>query len=224
MPKPSRTSRSARPATDQKREALLQSLLAQVPFDGWTEEAYANAIKTCGLPAKEALALFPEGLRGCIDYFSDWVDAAVHQRIQGHRGFERMRVRDKVAFGVRARLEFLQPHREAARRLMLWYALPQHIPAAMKRTYKTVDAIWMEAGDTSTDYNFYTKRILLTAVSKSTMIYWMNDDSPGSAKTWEFLENRISDVMKLGKSISLLKEFKPAEIIDLMREKIGKVI
>jgi hypothetical protein len=30
--------------------------------------------------------------------------------------------------------------------------------------------------------------------------------------------------MKLGKSISLLKEFKPSELVDMVREKIKKAI
>ena len=41
-------------------------------------------------------------------------------------------------------------------------AHPQHAKLAAKMLYDTVDAMWRAAGDTSTDYNFYTKRATLS--------------------------------------------------------------
>ena len=72
---------------------------------------------------------------------------------------------------------------------------------AAKCLYRTVDAIWYAAGDTSTDYNFYTKRGLLAGVYSSTVLYWLNDDSEGAVATWAFLDRRIADVMKVPKLI-----------------------
>lgn len=206
------------------RNRVLDAVLALAPFEGWTETAYAAALKEVGVTRAEADKLFPDGLRDVVELFGEETDAAMQKRIAAHHGFPRLRVRDKITFGVRVRLENLAPHREAMRRLMLWYALPHHVPTALKRMMKTVDAIWVAAGDTSTDYNFYTKRILLAGVVKATVIFWLGDESDGHAATWEFLDNRIGDVMKLGKSISLLKEFKPSELADMVREKIRKSI
>lgn len=206
------------------RDKILQAMLSQAPFDGWTETAYGSALQQTGITRAEANKQFSEGLRDCVEYFGITTDEAMQARIKAERGFDRMRVRDKITFGVRARLEILKPHREAMRRLMIWYAMPQHIPMGLKRFYQTVDMIWAAAGDTSTDYNFYTKRILLAAVLKSTLLFWLSDESKNNTATWDFLDRRIADVMKLGKSISLLKEFKPSEIVDLIRDKIQKAL
>jgi ubiquinone biosynthesis protein COQ9 len=207
-----------------QRDRVLDAVLADVVFDGWTQTAFANGVKRLELTQAEAGNLFPGGLSDVIELFGDRADAAMQKRIENERGFERFRVRDKIAFALRARFEALAPHREAARRLMFWYALPHHAPAGIRRIAKTVDGIWIAAGDTSTDYNFYTKRFLLAGVLKATTLYWLNDDSPGHAATWDFLDRRIGDVMKFGKSISLLKEFKPSEIVDMVRDKIKKAI
>ena len=59
--------------------------------------------------------------------------------------------------------------------------------------------MWYAAGDTSTDFNFYTKRATLAGVYSSTLLYWLNDRSPGSEATWGFLDRRIDDVMKIEK-------------------------
>ena len=65
--------------------------------------------------------------------------------------------------------------------------------------YRTVDAIWYAAGDTSADFNFYTKRATLAGVFSSTLFYWLNDRSEGNEATWAFLDRRIDDVMRFEK-------------------------
>ena len=69
----------------------------------------------------------------------------------------------------------------------------------MRLLYKTVDAMWYAAGDTSTDFNFYTKRATLAGVYSSTLLYWLNDRSEGNEATWSFLDRRIEDVMRFEK-------------------------
>ncbi len=55
----------------------------------------------------------------------------------------------------------------------------------------------MCAGDEATDFNFYTKRALLTPVYTTTVLYWLADESEGFADTWGFLDRRIGDVMRI---------------------------
>ena len=54
------------------------------------------------------------------------------------------------------------------------------------------------AGDRATDYNYYTKRLLLAGVLSSTTLFWLNDRSEGHEATWAFLERRIDEVLKVG--------------------------
>jgi len=62
-----------------------------------------------------------------------------------------------------------------------------------------VDRMWRAAGDTSTDFNFYTKRIILAGVYSSTMLRWFTDDSEDEKPTFEFLDARIENVMQFEK-------------------------
>ncbi len=63
---------------------------------------------------------------------------------------------------------------------------------------RTVDALWYAAGDRSTDYNYYTKRLLLAGVYSSTLLVWLNDKSEDHGATWAFLERRIDNVLVIG--------------------------
>ncbi len=92
---------------------------------------------------------------------------------------------------------------------MALLALPFHAPLGVKLLYRTIDAMWYAAGDTSTDFNFYTKRVTLAAVYSSTLLYWLNDRSPGSEATWAFLDRRIDNVMAFEKLKAQARAWQP---------------
>ena len=74
-----------------------------------------------------------------------------------------------------------------------------HAALGAKLVYRTVDAMWRAAGDTATDFNFYTKRGILAGVYGSTAMRWFNDTSEDEAPTEEFLAARIENVMQFEK-------------------------
>lgn len=203
-------------------EKLLESILRHVPFDGWTEVSIEAGLKELGLAANFADEFFPAGPRDLVSQFHDFIDQQTLKAIKAYKGFDRLRTREKIAQAIRARFECLNPHREAYRRLQGWQTLPQRWPSAIKALHRSADKIWLACGDTSTDYNRYTKRILLAGIIKTTTLYWLADESEYYQPTWDFVDRRIGDVMKMGKSISLLKEFKPAEVVDIIRRKTGR--
>jgi ubiquinone biosynthesis protein COQ9 len=171
------------------REKLLLATLAHVPFDGWSAAAIRAGAADAGLSLAEALNAFPAGPNEALALFSDWADRQMLARLETAE-LGNMKVREKVAAGVRLRLEVLQPHKEAVRRGLAVLALPANAGQGLKSVHRTVDAIWTMAGD--------TKRLLLAGVLTSTTLYWLNDRSEGHAATWAFLERRIDEVLKVG--------------------------
>jgi ubiquinone biosynthesis protein COQ9 len=192
------------------RRRLLDATLNHVPFDGWTLTALQRAAADLDLDAATAVNAFPGGAAELIAFHSEEADRRMLDELQP-LDLPAMRVRDRIAAAVRLRLEQNAEHREAIRRALAFLALPQNGPLGLKCLYRTVDAMWYAAGDTSTDYNFYTKRLLLSGVYSSTLLFWLNDESEGSAETWAFLSRRIDEVLKiggnLGKGVKTLLDF-----------------
>ena len=182
------------------RRRLLERTLDHVPFDGWTMTALQRAAADEGLDGATAVNAFPGGPAELVAFHSAEADRRLLESLQA-MDLASMRVRDRIATAVRLRLEQNAEHREAIRRALAFLALPQNGPLALKCLYRTVDAMWYAAGDTSTDYNFYTKRMLLSGVYSSTLLFWLNDDSEGHAETWAFLSRRIDEVLKIGGSL-----------------------
>ncbi|WP_193367872.1 COQ9 family protein [Pelagibius marinus] len=187
-----------------QRRSLLDAALRHVPFDGWTWTALDAGARDLGLDAGEAQRLFPGGPLELIRAFSSEADRQLLETLEG-LDLDAMKVREKIAAGVRVRLEAVAAHREAVRSGLNFFALPQNAAAGLACLYRTVDAIWYAAGDKATDYNFYSKRALLGAVYSSTLLFWLNDKSEDYAATWAFLDRRISEVLqvagRLGKGV-----------------------
>ena len=196
-------------AIDARRRELMQAAVQHVAFDGWSGQALIAGARDLGLSAAEAHNLFPGGARELLEVFSAEMDRRMLDSME-RQPLDEMRVRDKVALGVRSRLELLQPYREEVQRGLSFLALPPNAFLGTRLVWRTCDAIWYAAGDTATDYNYYSKRSLLAGVYSSTLLYWLSDRSENHAATWDFLERRLTNVLKiggtLGKSIQRLMD------------------
>jgi ubiquinone biosynthesis protein COQ9 len=188
------------------RDRLADTMAAEAVFDGWTRAALSAAARQLKLPAGEADRLFPGGPVQVLTFLSERADLRTVEDME-KEGVASLKIRDRIKGAVRIRLERHAGEREAVRRALALLALPFNAGLALKLLYRTVDAMWYAAGDTSTDFNFYTKRATLAGVYSSTLLYWLADRSPGSEATWGFLDRRVDDVMKIEKLKSRVRSW-----------------
>jgi ubiquinone biosynthesis protein COQ9 len=187
------------------KSRLLEAALPHVAFDGWSDELIAKAATQTKVSADAAEEAFPQGPLSLVRYFSEWADAKTLARLPAAK-LSKLKVREKITLGVRLRLEILQPYRPAVSSALAFMALPPRNIYLPKMVWATADRLWRAAGDTATDYNHYTKRLLLSGVLTSTTLYWLNDKSENSENTWKFLDRRIEDVLKVGQKIASFKK------------------
>lgn len=188
------------------RDSLLESALPSIPFDGWNLSVFRDGAERIGFSPEMVNALFPEGIQGVLFHFSDWADRKMIESLEPI-ALEEMRIRDRVRFCILKRLDLLAPHREAVRlSIAQWIFSPR--TKALQAIWQTADKIWKRCGDTSTDYNHYTKRSLLSAVLVSTLPVWASDLSSDSERSKAFLDRRIENVMKSGKILGKFRKSK----------------
>ena len=201
---------------DDNRDALVLAALRHVPFDGWSRRAMRHAARDAGLDPALADRAFPYGAADMVAAFSRLADRRMIAALEG-RDVAAMKVRQRIGAGVRTRLEAWAPHREAVRRSIAVLSMPQNTGTVLRCLYDTVDAIWVAAGDSATDWNFYSKRALLASVYSATALYWLDDRSEDAVDSWAFLDRRIDDVMRIPKIGARLKNvrnsiFRPVRI------------
>ncbi|MBP3124420.1 COQ9 family protein [Thalassospira sp. ER-Se-21-Dark] len=181
-----------------QREALVEAALEHVPFDGWTKQALHAGAEDLDLAPGEVDRLLPNGIRQAIVTYVEMTDRKMIAALD-EKGLENLKIRDRIATAVKTRLELVEGQKDTVRAALAFMTLPQNAALGLKLTHGTVDAMWVAAGDTSTDHNWYTKRMLLAGVYGSTLAYWLDDTSEGHADSWAFLDRRIGNVMQIPK-------------------------
>ena len=184
--------------TTDPKEALLDAALLHVVFDGWSEATFEAAVADANVDPTLARALCPRGAVDLAVAYHKRGDAEMLARFHGE-DLSTLRYSEKVAALVRYRLEAAED-KEAVRRGSTLFSLPQYAAIGAQLVWDTCDAIWNALGDTSDDVNWYTKRMTLSAVYGSTVLYWLGDESEGHEATWAFLDRRIENVMQFEKA------------------------
>ena len=187
---------------DELRVALASEIAASAIFDGWTETALIAAAEAAGVDADIARLAFPKGPGQAMDMIDAWImniDAAMEAEWPAER-LATLKIRERIRTLVAFRLEAVAHIDEAVRRALAIMAMPQNAPRALKIGWRSADIMWRLAGDTATDYNHYTKRAILGGIYSATLAVFVNDDSDGKVKSYEFLDRRIDGVMKFEKA------------------------
>jgi ubiquinone biosynthesis protein COQ9 len=206
---------------DELREALAPRVAANAVFDGWGDRALDDAADAIGIPPGRAKLAFPGGGLDMIDTWFAAIDREMERRNPPPE-LAPLKVSARIRRLILTRLEIARPEREAVRRALAKLALPVNIAHATRLAWRSADAMWRLAGDTSTDFNHYTKRTTLTAVYGTTLMVWLDDDSDQHAETKAFLDRRLTDVMRFEKAKAWLKpdpdrHFSPTRFLGRLR-------
>lgn len=198
---------------EQIRQRLALAVGENAVFDGWTRSAVVSAAGRLEVDPAQARLAVPKDKAGMVDLYIQGVDRALAEQLPPET-LAAMKIRERIRALVWKRLEIMEPAREAVRSALSILAMPQNVPLGLRIGWRTADRMWRLAGDTSTDFNHYTKRMTLGAVYGSTLLVWLDDKNEGWSETAAFLDRRIDDVMKFEK---LKAEWRGAERFSLTR-------
>ena len=197
------------------RDTLLQAMLAHAAFDGWNAETLKRAQDECGIDAHTTHLACPRGELDLIAHWSMRLDEAARTAILD-LDLASMKIRDKVTQGVLARLEAIDADEEAARRARARLLLPDAGHEASRLVWATSDMIWRAIGDQSADFNYYSKRTILSGVYATTLAVWLNEADLDKPHSRDFLARRIQNVMDFEKA-----KFQVKKITDRLPDPTG---
>ncbi len=184
---------------------LLLSFLKNVPFDGWSwETLYFTAVEIGLIKSKKITeiekvnirTIFNNSLIDIIQEFNIYLDNEMKESFKKSKS-KNLRIPDKISTQIIFRLKAANKYKEAVRISLGMMALPKNSKMALTMLYKTCDVIWRDCGDKSTDFSFYTKRLILSGVYSSTLSYWLNERD--FTKVEHFLQRRLDNVSNFGK-------------------------
>ena len=174
-----------------------------------------NAEKSLEMTAKEQKlnnkkieevnqAILYDGINSLVTCINFFINQEMKTLISGD--FKKLRVNEKIRFLILNRLKIIDKFFD--KRLIFKLVVKQKsISKAGIMLFNVSDEIWHLSGDTSTDFNYYSKRIILMNVYFASFVYFLNDNSVEYAKTKDFIDKQISSVLKFGKLKSNLSNF-----------------
>ena len=201
---------------------LMLTALPNVAFDGWSNSTFVAACREADISERKARLFCPRGALDLAIAFHKWGDDQFETAFTKKKISE-LKVREKIRKAVELRIK-LASDKEVVRRGVVLFALPIYAFEGSRLIWDTSDLIWELIGDNSEDYNWYSKRAILSAVYASTVLYWLGDNSEGSEETWHFLDRRIEDVMKFETAKVQLKTNKFTKEFSGLTEKFLKTI
>ncbi|XP_034443302.1 ubiquinone biosynthesis protein COQ9, mitochondrial isoform X4 [Hippoglossus hippoglossus] len=206
---------------DQLQARILTAALEFVPLHGWSMEAIASGAETLGL-SSASTGMFNNGSGDLVLHFiaqcnSQLTEILAEQHKQVQLGqAEPKKTADFLRDAVETRLRMHISYIETWPQAMSILLLPHNIPDSLKHLSTLVDDIWYYAGDRSTDMNWYTKRAALTGIYNTTELVMVQDSSPDFQDTWNFLDNRIQDVVNMASTAKQVQSTGEAVVQGLM--------
>lgn len=176
-------------------QRLLDAALVRAPALGWTARLVRQAARDVGLAEPDAELLLPHGARDLAALLSRRHDDRAFEALAGADPAT-LKIRERIARGVAARLDAAAADGEAARRCAAFLALPPQAPLAGRLVWASADRIWRWAGDVATDENHYSKRAILSGILAPALTLRLFD---GEAAARDFVAARIDNVMAFEK-------------------------
>ena len=147
--------------------------------------------------------LLPMGIKTLMLEINEILNTKL-QKEKKPLNFSKFRINEKIKYFVLKRLELFDQIVDK-KKFFKNTLRPSYFINSNKILYKISDEIWFLSGDKSTDYNFYTKRLILMKIYALTFTFFVFDNSTNLEDTKRFLEKQIGLVLKFGKIKQTIK-------------------
>ncbi|KAH6575219.1 hypothetical protein BASA62_002038 [Batrachochytrium salamandrivorans] len=188
--------------TESPQARLLEASLPFVPEHGWTLQAISQGARSLGY-TDVTHGLLPRGPIELVEHFIQSRTRMIAPTLAEQQiDLSQMGMTARVRTACIARLMMTAPYVHKWPQAIALLSQPQNLPNTTKDLGGLVDEIWFLAGDKSVDFNWYSKRLLLSGVYTSSELYMTTDKSKGFEQTFRFLDRRLKDVGTFGRSVS----------------------
>jgi ubiquinone biosynthesis protein COQ9 len=190
-------------AMDKKEiiQNLMKNIWPHVENHGWSWSAFDAFCQNEKKDLGQIKLAFPGGLDELLIALNAALDAEIVNKVEKNLG-----VTATLKTAIEHKIDFKVVHKGAFQKIAQYLLIPPHPFLSMKLAFKTVNQFWYVAGDQSTDYNYYSKRLLLMYVYIPTMAYLLMKDK-SKESVIAFMNRRFTEVAFIPKIKQKIKNF-----------------
>ena len=186
------------------RNEILSDAKDYVIKHGWNEEMFSKVAKNSKYDTAVVLSLFPEGYLSLIQVYLDEINTKMTDESK-KLNLIRFKVHERIRELCILRFKIMIKEKKIVCKTFLHLLLPNNYSFSLKNLYKTVDQIWYLAGDSSTDFNFYSKRAILASIYLTTILHFINNEN--LEETIILLNKQLKKVSKIPKIKERLSDY-----------------
>jgi len=188
-----------------KRLEVLKYAKIFISEKGLNKNSLENISKRYGLNINEIELLFPEGNIDLIKFTLEQLNKELEEYCK-KIDLIRLPVHKRIKKVLLSKISLMNKNKLFYRSIFLNLLIPKKNFSLSNQLYNSVDQIWFIAGDSSTDFNFYTKRLILSGIYSRVILFFFNNNN--QVELENILDESLKRVSKIPEIKSKLKIFK----------------
>ena len=192
-----------------KRLKILKFAKIVVADDGLTSNTFKNISKKYNLNIDEMNLLFPGGKNEFLHFVLEQLNIDLENYCK-KLDLIRLPVHKRIRKILLSKIYIMDKEKKFYKKIFLSLLIPKKNFSLPIKLYKSVDQIWFIAGDTSVDFNFYTKRFILAGIYSRVIFFFFNNNNQKLLE--DLLDSnlkRVSKIPELKTKLNIFKDLLP---------------
>lgn len=188
-----------------KRLEVLKFAKIIVAENGFKINIFKVISNKYKLDIKEIELLFPEGNNDLIKFALEQlnIDLEIYCR---KLTLIRLPIHKRIRKILLSKILLMNKDKKFYKHIFLRILVPIKNFSLPIQLYKSIDQMWFIAGDNSTDFNFYTKRLILAGIYTRVILFYFNNNDQNTLES--ILDSNLKKVSKIPELKSKINIFR----------------
>ena len=192
---------------NKKKEDILKKAKKIVSIEGWSSEIFSKLQKQ-NIEKNDLFYFFPDGYKDLLEYALQNINEKLEYKLK-KINLINFPINKRIKKILLLRFDILNEDKEFYKKTFNHLLLPTNNKISKKSLYNSVNTMWYLAGDNSTDFNFYTKRLILSGVYTNALFVFFSKEMKHVEENIDKNLKRISKIPKIKERISFIKDNAP---------------
>ena len=186
------------------KSIILQKLKKIVSDEGWSEKVLKQLLQN-GVEKSDLVTFFQYDYKELLKYSLEELNNSLEKEIN-KINIINYSLNKRIKKILMLRFNILNNDKEFYKKTFYHLLIPSNNKIMKSSLYKSVDTMWYLAGDNSTDFNFYTKRLILAVIYVNALFVLFNKNFDEVESNIDRNLKKISKIPKIKDRISFIKD------------------
>ena len=186
------------------KSIILQKLKKIVSDEGWSEKVLKQLLQN-GVEKSDLVTYFQYDYKELLKYSLEELNNSLEKEIN-KINIINYSLNKRIKKILMLRFNILNNDKEFYKKTFYHLLIPSNNKIMKSSLYKSVDTMWYLAGDNSTDFNFYTKRLILAVIYVNALFVLFNKNFDEVESNIDRNLKKISIIPKIKDRISFIKD------------------